>query len=128
MNYPTPTPNVPLLRKMVEWVEEQAALPSKKRSWHQGVWTAIKGHRDFKKSWSCDTAMCLAGKVAMDDGWLPDLNLFGDGWVEKDGVRQPVWWVADKLLGLDDGHELYDGENNAADIRRIAEHIAGERL
>lgn len=39
--------DVPLLRKVVEWVEEQAVLPKSVRLWDQAAW-------------GCNTAMCVA--------------------------------------------------------------------
>lgn len=121
-------PNVPLLRKMVEWVEEQDALPEEKE-WYQGTWFFTKFHPE-EAEW-CDSAMCVAGKVAVDDGWVPRVvppHFTGE--VIKGEKRENVWVVAAWLLGLEMevADVLFNGDNEAHDIRRIAEEIAGERL
>jgi hypothetical protein len=125
-----PVPNLPLLRKAVEWVEEQAAKPERHRGWYQPAWreTASELDRD------CGTCYCLAGHVVESSGatWLDDETVApepGD-FPEK---YEFVGHRARLLLGLtrDEGHSLFRGVNSAADIRRIAERIAaraGDRL
>lgn len=131
-------PNVPLLRKMVEWVEEQATL-TEGREWNQtwfvlhdmGVqWVVGEGEVAF-----CDTAYCVAGKVAVDAGWVAKDD---SGYVHKDGVTRRASDVAAEILGIPDWYavdedydrpeHLFDGGNSAEDIRRLAEGYAGERL
>jgi hypothetical protein len=138
------TPNVPQLRKYVEWVEEQAALPEIDRTWYQRYWqtspdlhaadmircSVLSLRADYRHliqvAAHCGTAYCLAGKIAVDH----DERYAEDEYV--DGVH-----AADKaleVLGLErDGstgiyHEIFRGSNNAARIREIAEAEAGERL
>ena len=133
----TPTPNIPLLRKMVEWVEEQAQL-TENREWYQADWIVAPSEyswlEDEAENW-CGTACCVAGKVALMDGWKPAFHsgLGLASTVTKDGEHREVREVAAELLGIPDfpdygGHPLFDGNNTAADIRRIAEEIAGEPL
>jgi hypothetical protein len=115
-----PMIDVPLLRKMVEWVEEQAQLPESVRVWDQGAW-------------GCGTAMCVAGKVCYDAGWT-----FGqyDGQIVKDGKSSYAWNEAPRLLGLTpaQAQSLFIGTIadtpalTAAAVRRVSENIAGERL
>lgn len=120
--------DVPLLRKVVEWVEWQDALYEGKE-WYQGTWF----YQSFfveETEW-CDSAMCVAGKVATDAGWMPTMVAsYYDSCVVKDGEKRLVWDVAAELLGLEQevADTLFDGDNEAHDIRRIAEGIAGERL
>lgn len=119
-------PNIPLLRKVVEWVEWQDQLEEGKE-WYQGTWF----HQNYfaEEEW-CDSAMCVAGKVVTDAGWVLVKQDLSRSLVAKNGYMEAVWDVAAELLGLDDitAGNLFDGGNEAHDIRRIAEEIAGERL
>lgn len=127
------TPNIPLLRKMVEWVEEQDRL-EENREWYQSEWIVTPSEYpelyDEAENW-CGTACCVAGKVALMDGWkAADFYSGSATTVTKDGEYREVREVAAELLGIPDygGHPLFDGNNTATDIRRIAEEIAGEPL
>lgn len=121
-------PNIPLLRKIVEWVEEQDALPEAVREWDQASW--YQEHGEF----SCGTTMCVAGKVVIDAGWKPvDVDEDEDGTTSectKDGQQSLIQDVAADLLGIDedDAYSLFHLTNTAQDIRQRAERIAGERL
>jgi hypothetical protein len=134
-----PTPNIPLLRKAVEWVEEQAALGDLSR-WYQGdwaldvtsgdveVWDAQGGWRTMNPA--CGTVYCVAGYIAALDGYTEE-DLLGGGSLNP---RTQESVMADdharKALGLSYQQSwlLFAGHNTAADVRRIAENIAGERL
>jgi hypothetical protein len=129
--------NIPLLRKAVEWVEEQDALATSKRKWYQGSWAQkrIDAAQENVNDPFCHTAVCVAGKIALDAGWVPvwdDQNeaMFYADRATKNGVTLPIEHIAARELGLDveDANDLFDGNNQAADIRMIAESIAGERL
>lgn len=137
----TRTINVPLLRKAVEWVEEQAALPAIDCHWHQAAYVQSPHARAFgllksvgfpaetrtvenltKVAKHCGTAYCVAGYIG---------QLLDDRYVtceQVDGVH--VGDFAARQLGLDQfrADELFDGSNTAADVRRIAEKFAGEVL
>lgn len=104
--------NVPLLRKAVEWVEEQDAIPG--GSWDQSVYVSTYA--------PCGTVYCVAGYV----GQLTDPR-FKDT-EQVNGLH--VETVASKALGLTEfqARELFDEDNSAPDVRRIAERIAGEKL
>lgn len=133
-SHQAPSPNIELLRKTVEWVEFQELLTADnpEREWNQQHWIFRNG-----AGWSCETTMCFAGKIAMDDGWEP-LWGFCNGnpnsapTVVKNDMVGGVQDVATELLGLDpfnDYHiRLFAAHNTAADIRHIAEVIAGEKL
>lgn len=133
-------PNVPMLRKYVEWVEEQEALPEIDRTWVQRWWMTTAGSHaammlemvpmiDFKARVTavnhCGTAYCLAGKVAMDhDPEYANVPIVNNVHCAD---------LALNLLGLEHDrmpsrHPIFRSENTAADIRRIAEQAAGERL
>lgn len=124
-------PNIPLLRKVVEWVEEQEQL-TKGRVWDQWSYYA---YWEQQSPW-CRTSMCVAGKVAWDAGWRPVWGVESplDGWetpsIEKDGTTAFASVVGAELLCLtqSQAENLFAADNDAADIRRIAESIAGERL
>lgn len=116
-----PMPDIPLLRKAVEWVEWQATVPEEHREWDQGVWiiNATVNGRD------CGTCYCVAGKVCEDSG----LNVMA----LADESFHAVPDAAQELLGLTraERYDLFKTENSAADVRAAAESIAarvGERL
>ena len=127
--------NIPLLRKMVEWVEEQAER-TEGREWYQNQWVSHPAALGSTTAHFCDTAYCLAGKVAVDAGWTPvfDSRLSITDTVALNGERALVGEVAAELLGLPvdcDNHQiggLFDPRNDATRIREIAETIAGEPL
>lgn len=84
------TPDIPRLRKIVEWAEEQEALDRSDRQWNQQIWLN-----------ECGTACCVAGKVVLDDGWKPIRDPLSGGLeVHKDGRRSDVVSVATQILGL----------------------------
>lgn len=120
-----PTPDIPLLRKAVEWVEWQATVPEQHREWDQEVWIidAKAAGRD------CGTCYCVAGKVCHDAGL--DVRALAGQHFGK--VADVVADVAQDLLGLTLGerYNLFQSGNDATDVRRVAESIAarvGERL
>lgn len=135
--------NIPLLRKGVEWVEEQAKLSwVEGRAWWQDNWQTPKqyvegfalmttppGHMsDFDRiAAGCGTAYCFAGYI----GQLLDPRYAESTWV--DGLH--VSSFAARALGLEAGpdpsaeaNRLFRATNTAEDIRRVAEEIAGEPL
>ncbi len=129
--------DVPKLRKLVEWVEEQDVLAESDRVWDQELWF----HQDLpviqavenKYDPYCGTSMCAAGKLAFDAGWLPVID--GQGYIgdraTKDGVTKFYSEIGAEELGLnvaDDYSPLFNASNTASDIRAIAEDYAGERL
>lgn len=139
----TRTPNIPALRKYVEWVEEQEALPEIDRTWYQRYWHTepslvalclLEGENGEvgislpylnQVAAHCGTAYCLAGKIAMDADkrYATELRVDDVHVAEK----------ALEVLGLKSSefgwyHAIFKGNNTAADIRRIAEAEAGERL
>lgn len=142
--------NIPMLRKAVEWVEEQDKLPKIESRWNQGQWltdanvvlndAALEALGGPEWFWSatyspqtlrekrkelehlCGTAYCVAGYVAQ----LHDERYAVSAEVEGNHSQD----VARRVLGLsaDQADRLFYGENTAADVRRIAEEIAGEKL
>lgn len=124
--------NVPLLRKAVEWVEEQAALPEEQSEWYQGTWRVSGDILDR----SCGTAYCMAGYIGqlLDERYKESQTV--------DGMH--VADFAGEALGLDTpdvdatylgvgviGHAfqpLFHASNTVEDIRRIAEELAGGPL
>lgn len=123
------TINVPLLRKTVEWVEEQEKLDpltNPERIWNQQHWYWEQSFGCELDNWSCNSVMCIAGKIAIDAGWEPE----GESMMSRDDLMLPAAHIASLELGLSNSQatRLFDGDNNAESIRRIAEEIAGERL
>lgn len=133
----TITPNVPYLRKIVEWVETEAKR-TEDREWYQATWMSPGNEAQVDFSGQihfCDTACCVAGKVALLEGWRPQ-TYNGDnssgftGNVIKGDETMHTSAVAQNALGLtqDQADDLFEATNDAEDIRAIAEKIAGERL
>jgi len=141
--------DVPLLRKAVEWVEEQEKLPTEERGWYQGSWgrrenaeRTLPLHKlDKEEQGYCGTNMCLAGHIAVLAGWEIEYDWRGFGnfcyatEATKGGRTLDIQDIAIKELGADKGdndlslvHNLFHGENTAHDIRQSAEMLAGERL
>lgn len=107
-----PTPNIPLLRKAVEWAEAEAAKPNDTGLWNQALWAFDTG---------CGTAYCIAGWTVYEAAG------------ETVPVGPRVEQRAMHLLGLtyDEAWRLFDCDLSIQDVRRIAGEIAaraGERL
>ena len=131
--------NVRLLAHVVRWVEHQDKLANK--TWMQGAWwrqdvADAKADRDDP---FCGSAMCVAGKVCLDAGYLPVVITASDlpdvQWADQ--VSDPITGrkadfdvVAAELLGINDDQArlLFNGDNDANDIRSLAEEIAGQAL
>jgi hypothetical protein len=140
-DYDSPTVNIPLLRKAVEWVEFQASLPEIDREWYQARYIAPPDimamslievssdttSREYRQQLSaltnhCGTAYCVAGYVG---------QLASDDYKHTDQAGDVhVAEFARQELGLtnEESQRLFAGENDAAAVRRIAESIAGEAL
>lgn len=116
-----PRPNIPLLRKAVEWAEAEAQKPADQRLWEQ---------RDYVTEKACGTAYCIAGyAVAIS----PNTKVLDDDWPVIGGTQIPWHDAGRLLLGLSvfEGECLFDETNDIATVREIAERIAaraGERL
>jgi hypothetical protein len=129
-----PYPDIPLLRKAVEWVEEQDALPADEREWNQRNWfTSEAMERESLQRQvvpiGCGTKACVCGRLAIQNG--AEVALLPYGGLEIDG--QPPTRYGARVLGITNSEatDLFYFENTAADVRRHAEAIAarvGERL
>lgn len=149
----TPEPNIPLLRKAVEWVETQDALPEIDREWEQEVYLSPPEHRAFKMirlsgltaldpytirplvdrlAPHCGTGYCVAGHIAatIDSRYLTTEAVDYPHGFEYLGRAVHSSVVAKEAMGLTGAQagELFAGGNTARDIRRVAENVAGERL
>lgn len=136
----TNTVNVPLLRKGLEWVEEQAALPVTRRRWNQGSYvvpwrrwllsqvSAAEYHKAVFQSetgalFDCGTACCFAGYIAQEaEPGFNELSIEDQSQSARD--------VAIKHLGISEweARHLFNGDIGPAAIRSICEKIAGEPL
>jgi len=124
-----PELDLPLLRKAVEWVQEQAKRPSGEREWIQGAWRV--------SGLECGTAYCVAGYVANICGsqWMGDEYLApepGDPLGPCLPDETEVTRVSDraqKLLGLTrfEANGLFYAENGVEAILLIARDIAADR-
>ena len=121
-----PTPNLPLLRKVLEHVD---AHPDE---WNQHAW----GMQTSRSA--CGTAFCIAGHAAVMAGLTPVWKRTGDetfmhSVVDADGNEVFVAYAAQDALGLTgaEQEQLFWLYNSRADVQTVAERIAargGERL
>ena len=130
-------PNIPLLRKEVEWVENQEEL--RKRDFEE---FHSQDHRWSQETWMevtmCGTACCVAGNVAMHEGEIiQSIDNYGNivGTYAYDEVADEYSEIsnfAQLKLGINHKERaMFTGDNKAADIRRYAEQAAervGETL
>lgn len=123
--------NIPLLRKVVEWAEVEAAKPLELSAWYQKNWAVPVTDFPFydeklgyyHKAPECGACFCIAGYTGQVAGiTISKSGAFVDGQHVSDFART--------ALGLtgDQAETLFDAENTIEDVRRIAEEIAGERL
>jgi hypothetical protein len=97
----------------------------------QNTW--LRRHADGEGNW-CRTTACLAGTVAILDGWKPTFGpslgatVQGGSLVEKGGVRDSVWAVAERVLDLtyDEGSALFLEASNLDDIKAIRDDCADQ--
>lgn len=153
-SYDTPTPNTPLMRKTVEWVEEQDKLSVEESQWRQGDWCTTKvvcdGELFSLQSYGttvedlglwagtyeevkCGTAFCVAGKIAYDAGL--DMDTQGVIVSSEDPhlsgyIGEHCSEYAEDALGLEpwQSTQLFSGSNGAEDIRRMCEAWTKEKL
>lgn len=111
------TVNVPLLRKTLDWAYEQyqlllRGLPSE---WDQSSWIR------HSSAVSCGTVCCVAGKIALEAGWV---SRQGDGGslIARDGVVDTASRVAARELGLAPGQAeaLFSGGNTIGMLYAVA--------
>lgn len=118
-----PTPNIPLLRKAVEWAESEAAKTDGTCLWNQAEYVIDRGE--------CGTAYCIAGFAVVNGVASAEVDAWG--LLEVDG-RPRHWHTAGReVLGLsdDEADDLFADSNSITDVREVAEQIAGragERL
>ena len=121
--------NVALLRKAVDWAEEQAQLPYEQCAWDQDHFVipgVVLGRE-------CGTCYCVAGYIVHTvDGQVVDR-------FENSSMRSTVIVRAAELLGVEyydvwsgeDSGALFDGSNSIEEVRLYAAELAeryGEEL
>lgn len=129
-------PNIPLLRKTVEWVEEQEELLRRVDDGETDVLSLVHWDQEtwYEETSICGAVYCFAGKIALDEGWVPTLKQRPDTsfsllMIKDDEVRQVSQIAADALgISFYQAEPLFNGGNSAARIREVAEGIAGEKL
>ena len=119
-----PTPNMPLLRKVLDHID---AHPDE---WYQSFW-AIRGDLavDRGVTSDCGTAYCIAGHAVMITGHGVDWAWAGGGGLEStvlctDGQTIPDVARAELGLTRDEAEWLFQENNDRAGVQRAAEAIA----
>jgi hypothetical protein len=111
-----PVPNLPLLRKVLDHID---AHPEE---WEQGSW-AIQSSR-----YSCGTAYCLAGHVAVMTGHEPawDSIAQGEFYADHTTADACIGDVAQAELGIttEEADALFQADNSRTALREISEIIA----
>lgn len=139
----TTTPNLPELKRLNIWVQEQDQLEPGARIWDQGNWVALREETPM-----CQTAYCVAGMAIARAGHTlsskmikldkPSFDCFDSNcsgcdfcevWTFRlDGQRVTdtgIQRVAAEILGLDDycARRLFSGGNEAPVIDRVIRNI-----
>lgn len=126
--------NLPLLRKVVEWAEAEAAKPDEtKCGWFQDAW-AVTDH-EIGRQTECGTCFCIAGYAAYLT-LKPGEYLHNGDEIWFDG--EMITSVADRAVielgteGYPNGDYkegyLFSAYNSIERVRQLAEQIAGEPL
>lgn len=109
-----PAPNLPLLRKVMDWVTEQAGKHYGSSEWDQTMW--VNGGAE------CGTSYCVAGYVCHVSGadFIDGENVAYQGRVTGAGE------LARQLLGLSHSESLrmFRGNNRLPDVRAVAAEVA----
>lgn len=128
-----PIPDLPLLRKAVEWAETEATKPDGESQWYQDTWRTT--HGDTSEGF-CGTSFCIAGYVAetTEGNWVGQSErLYAKDYdhpecVKVNPARNTVHVSdrAQRLLGLTHGEaaQLFSAYNTIDDVRRAAKRIA----
>jgi hypothetical protein len=125
INVNAPQPNLPLLRKAVEWAEAEAAKTDGTGEWNQHWYSS-------PTATGCGTAFCIGGWVVITT--VPGSSVTASG---SDIAIYGEWChpgdVAQETLGLTDAErgDLFKSINTITDVRAAAERIAaraGEQL
>jgi hypothetical protein len=129
-------PDIPLLRKAVEWVEEQEQLLPIDREWDQEHYQMTSIHHAmvllggiptqlrylYQVAAHCGSTYCVAGYI----GQMLDARYRDTTVVE--GVHVAEFAMEQLRLTPIQGRSLFAANNSAADVRQIAENIAGQPL
>jgi hypothetical protein len=118
-------PNLPELKRLNMWVQEQDKLEPGERRWEQGFWVTLREEEP-----ACKTAFCVAGAAVVRAGHK--LILKDDGCGDQDMWLNDHWagtseitHLANEILGID-AHaveDVYDENNSAEDIDRYIRQI-----
>lgn len=128
----TLTPNLPELKRLNMWVQEQAQLEPGARIWMQNAWVMLREETPM-----CQSAYCVAGMAIVRAGHklVEEKYTVFDGrgsWQEErmmlDGVEvgsADVTRSAEEILGIDSvtADDLFYQFNKAADINNQIRRI-----
>ena len=106
--------------------------------------TYIKDHpeKHVQGSWTCETGACLAGHVALQEGWSVTHTQWEqedgsihvgvmNGWMQKSGRSKDARAIAIEALEIDENtaQMLFHGSNTAENLELMAKDLAnGEDL
>lgn len=122
-----PKLDLQLLRDLVFWAEGDDR--KFKARWNQHEWATQE------RNGVCQTAYCIAGQAVAQAGIKIEYVLS----YEHDGIKHMFAertengrWISDEaadILGLteDEADDLFDGDNEFSDVKRVAEQICERR-
>lgn len=133
-----PKVNVPEIKDLQAWIEEQAALPVQQSAWAQAVWI-VSGENIGRE---CGTAYCAAGRTVEKHQLVrpmpssamvvvPDPQNWDGAVRYHSGEDLPDIWAvtiddaARQILGLTEteARDLFRGANDLDDMRRAFAEI-----
>lgn len=118
----TLTPNLPELKRLNMWVQEQDKLEPGASVWFQGSWITLREETPM-----CQTAYCVAGMALVRAGH--DFRIGEHGISALDGVdlvsSSRIEMLACQILNIDIqvGDRLFYGDNTASDVDEVIREI-----
>lgn len=128
------TVNVPLIRKLWEWIDEQASLPPEKSEWFQNSWIAFwhktpQGEKGEEREFiefpeqiplDCFTSYCAAGYIA---SITPGCEWISDDFVAFEGEEHQIKLFAMDQLGInyEQASFLFNGINDRRTMKHYLE-------
>jgi hypothetical protein len=115
------TPNLPELKRLNMWVQEQDKLEPGARIWYQDDWAYLREETPM-----CQTAYCVAGMTVTRAGHYLIADRNEDLWLDGEKAYGfDVEELAQNILGIDESvaDMLFDGGNSAEQVDQVIRGI-----